>query len=220
MPWLTARRWTLASVVCLAAGLSRNNGFLLSVLVAVEYLSQNGYGRHYWLRSILLLLPGMAGFLLYQGYLWALFGNPIYTLKIQSAWGRYVTWPWVNVWETVYAGVTGQGVAQNLFWRLIAWQELFYTGLFVLLGLASWRFLRLSLAVYLSLSVLLYMVAHGAPSVTALSAMPRYMLPLFPAYIVMAFFLQGRRWLWAVVVMSGIVLVFYTVWVGSGRWVA
>jgi hypothetical protein len=214
------RQWGWAVLVCLTAGFGRYNGFLISVIVAIEFLSQHRFGRRYWLRGLLFLVPGVAGFLLYQLYLGFTFGDVLQSFHAQREFGkRYVTWPWISIWDTLLLAVTGQGVEGNWFWRLVGWQELFYTGLFVALSAASWRLLRPSLAAYLSLSVIMFVASHG-PYGMGLMSMPRYLLPLFPAFIVAALVVRRPLWRWILLGVSSILLVAYTVWFGSGRWVA
>lgn len=158
--------------------------------------------------------------MLYQLYLGLTFGDVLQSFHAQREFGkRYVTWPWVSVWDTLLLAVTGQGVEGNWFWRLVGWQELFYTGVFAALTVLSWRLLRPSLAVYLSLSVIMFVASHG-PYGMGLLSMPRYLLPLFPAFIVAALLVRHSFLCWIVLGTSSILLIGYTIWFGSGRWVA
>lgn len=214
------RQWVWAAVVCLVAGLSRTNGFLVAVLVAVEYLSQHHFDRRSWFSSFLLLAAGVAGLVLFQIYLWLTFGDLLHTLTVQREWGRYITWPWITVWDTLKVALTGQGVGEYWFWHLVAWEELLFAAFFLIATIASWRLLRLSCAAYLTLTFILYASSYGPPYATALFGMPRYVVPLFPIFIVMAIVLQGRTWLWAVLLASTMLLAAFTLWFGSGHWVS
>jgi hypothetical protein len=214
------KHWGWAVLVCLVAGFGRYNGFLISVIVAVEFLNQHHWGRRCWLPGLLLLAPGLVGFLLYQVYLGFTFGDVLQSFHAQREFGkRYVTWPWISIWDTVKLAATGEGVEGNWFWRLVGWQELFFTGLFVGLCVVSWRLLRPSLGAYLSLSVLMYIASHG-PYGMGLLSMPRYLLPLFPAFVVAALLIRRPKWRWFTLGASFTLLVGYTIWFSSGRWVA
>jgi hypothetical protein len=213
-------RWGWAGLVCFLAGASRYNGFLVAGIPAVELLIQRGIGRKSLMQAAMLCLTGLLGFASYQAYQWIVFDDPLLSFHVQGGLqGRFVTWPWVSLWDTIQLAVFGKGVEGNWFWRLVGWEELAFTGLFILLAILAWGMLRRSLALYLSLSLLMYTASHG-PSGMGLMSMPRYVLPLFPGFIVMALLLRDQRWRWLALVGSGILLIWYTFWFGSGRWVA
>jgi len=215
------QRWGWAALVCFLAGLSRYNGFLVAGIPAVEWLIQRGIHRKTLAQGALLCLPGLLGFASYQAYQWIAFDDPL--LSFHAVQGglfrRFVTWPWVSIWDTVQLAVFGKGVEGNWFWRLVGWQELAFTGLFILLAILAWKMLRPSLALYLSLSLIMFTASHG-PYGMGLMSMPRYVLPLFPGFLVMALLLQDRRLRWITLAGSGFLLLWYTFWFGSGRWVA
>lgn len=218
-----SHRWIWALIICFLAGSCRDNGFLVGALVAGEALTLQGrvlVNRQTFLQSGLLVIPGVVGFLSYHAYLWFRFGDPLLSLRIHNEIGqRFVTWPWISVWDTIQLAVFGKGVEGNWFWRLVGWQELAFTGLFVVLAILAWKLVRPSLALYLSLSMIMFTASHG-PYGMGLMSTPRYVLPLFPGFLVMAILLRDRRWCWVVLVGSLVLLLWYTFWFGSGRWVA
>jgi hypothetical protein len=92
--------------------------------------------------------------------------------------------------------------------------------LFIWLTVLSFRKVRLSLAVYCAASLIVILSSHGPGSMGAYAA-SRYMLQLFPCFVVMALLFVQRTWLRRLAwVGFGALLVFLTVWFASGRWVA
>ncbi len=215
------QRWGWTALLCFLAGLSRYNGFLVGIIPAAEILTQRGIHRKTLAQATLLGLSGLLGFASYQAYQWIAFNDPLLSFHVVqgASWKRFVTWPWVSIWDTIQLALFGKGVEGNWFWRLVGWEELAYTGLFILLAILAWKKLRPSLAFYLSLSLIMYTASHG-PYGMGLMSMPRYVLPLFPGFMVMAMLLRDRRWRWMVLAGSGLLLLWYTFWFGSGRWVA
>jgi hypothetical protein len=65
----------------------------------------------------------------------------------------------------------------------------------------------------------MYIASHG-PYGMGLLSMPRYLLPLFPAFIVAALLIRRPMWRLFAVGASFTLLVGYTIWFSSGRWVA
>lgn len=215
------QRWGIAALVCSLAGVSRYNGFLVAIIPIAEILTQRGFHRKSLAQATLMGLAGLLGFASYQAYQWIAFDDPLLSFHVvqNEIWRRFVTWPWVSIWDTIQLAVFGKGVEGNWFWRLVGWQELAFTGLFFLLAVLAWKKLRPSLALYLTLSLILYTASHG-PYGMGLMSMPRYVLPLFPGFLVMAMLLRDRPWRWIVLAGSGLLLLWYTFWFGSGRWVA
>jgi len=220
--YLTQRKkWKLAALSCFLASITRDNGFLVTVIIAIEFLYSTKINKKSLISAFVLCLPGIIGFISYHAFLGIIFGDPLLSIHVHENVGkRFITWPWISILDTIELAVLGKGVEGNWFWRLVGWQELAFTGLFSLLAILGWKLLRPSLAAYLSLSLIVFTASHG-PYGMGLMSVPRYVLPLFPGFIVMAIFLRHHRYLrWIVLTGSALLLLWYTFWFGSGRWVA
>jgi Mannosyltransferase (PIG-V) len=140
---------------------------------------------------------------------------------------RSVAGPFVTIWRAFNAG--GLGIAQtlngvhpllpgdgNMF--SVGFQNVIYLivlliTLFTLWG--TWRFLPKAYAIYATLVVLVFTMS--VVSVVPLRAFDRYMLPLFPLWMMAAKWLDERKLLRVVLAVSPCLIVLYTI--EFTRWV-
>ena len=152
---------------CIAAGLAsatRLVGLAVAAGVLVEVISRNGFSRRNW---YLIFAP--LGFIIYAVFLYRQTGDPFYFITAENHWQRMLTSPTVGFWQAL-TSITSFNVLLDLAFAVFG------------LGFAvrSLRFLPSSLAVYTLLSV-------SIPLFTpTLSSMPRFLLPVFPIFILMA----------------------------------
>jgi Mannosyltransferase (PIG-V) len=205
-------RWALASVFVAGATLTRNYAVLLSVPLVWHYLA-----LHRWRprRDFAWLLLVPLTFAIWQGYYWALTGDPLAMSHASAEWGRNLTAPWdmlryyfsVRYW-TAYVQSGGTLTSDR---SPIDIASVLLLG--ALVGL-SWRLRPRSLGL---LATLLYlpMISTGG-----FVAIPRYALEVFPIYLVLAR-LTRRRWLLAagLAISSGLALVAMG-WFAVGGWLA
>lgn len=165
---------TLASgLYGMGATLTRLSGVLLALPVAVEFLFA---GRR---RPDLSRLPQAlvaaslvsAGWVLYFSYLRGLTGDFWVYFTAQQGWHNNICAPW-----TVIGNLFAPGLPRDPG-RLMALGSLLF---FIPLTVAGARRLRPSLLTYMVLGVLMPF------SATTLLGLPRYLMVLFPAYLVMA----------------------------------
>ena len=123
-----------------------------------------------------------AGLLVYMGYLYALVGNPLYFLKVQDNWNRHLAPPWVSIANTIHEIATGPLASAGSVNHMI---ELAFTLAFLVLLGFSVRSLRASYSLYFGASLLVPMCT------ASLMSMPRFVLVIFPAFILLA--LWGRN---------------------------
>jgi Gpi18-like mannosyltransferase len=181
---LAARRetWWLAGLCGLLAGLTRVTGALLILPVAVEMRSRYGslrkllHPRALWLGLIPL------GVMTYSLYLALAFGDPFLWLHSQAAWNRSLAWPWEMIHQ----------IATNLLQPLNNSVDALFGLLFIVLMVLALRKLKAALGVYVGISLLplLFLPIAGAP----LQSMQRYVLVLFPGFMVLAWL--GKRPAW------------------------
>jgi hypothetical protein len=177
------KRYGLAGVIGLLAASTRLVGVFLVPALLISFIGRKNFNltllrdKRFWSA----LLP-ITGILAYMAYLQIVFGDPLLFYSVQTDFGAdratetLVFYPQV-VWR--YAKMLGTvDITSTLYYRILL--ELL-SGLFGLLGLV-WSFwvTKKSWAVFGLLALLL-------PTLTGtFSSMPRYLLPLFPLYIVLA----------------------------------
>lgn len=127
----------------------------------------------------LALVP--LGLVAYMFYLYALQGDPMAFSKVQADWNRHFAPPWVSIANTVHAIAASPlngGSATHVI-------ELVFTAAFLVLMVVAFRVLRPSYAWYSAASLLVPMCT------ASLMSMPRFVLVVFPAFMLLA--LWGRR---------------------------
>jgi Gpi18-like mannosyltransferase len=121
------------------------------------------------------------GLAAYMFFLYALQGDPMAFSKVQSDWNRHLAPPWVSIANTVQAifkGPLTSGSTSHII-------ELVFTLAFLGMMIAAFRTLRPSYAWYFAASLLVPMCT------ASLMSMPRFVLVVFPAFMLLA--LWGRR---------------------------
>lgn len=176
--FLAARtdRWALACVLAALAGLTRINGlFLIPALLAEAYQQYRTTRR--WQRQWLWIgiAPlGFGGYLLLNQYVT---NSAFAFLTVQNAhWFRSLVFPWVGLRNTFNTMMTGTPVNAQMGGVL----ELSFAVLGLVCTLITWRRLRLSYGVWMTCNWLVFVSTPFVLSV------PRYMLILFPIYILFA----------------------------------
>jgi Mannosyltransferase (PIG-V) len=187
-------------LACILAGLAtatRNVGIFLVVPLMYEWIAQGGLKepRERWRGLYLAFAP--SGLIVYMGYLWIKFGDPLLFYSSQKYWKREATGPLVTAaraWETAVEGVdllrdpglwahpSVQNFADHLG-RANPFYDLAFLIFSVVIVLAGARKLPLSLTIY-SLLLIVLPALFGTPD-SPLMGIPRYMLVAFPILIVL-----------------------------------
>jgi hypothetical protein len=145
---------------------------------------------------------------------WAL-GDPLAFITTQAEWNRSFRWPWETV---VYAW---EEAARTPYAFQVESQSWTYFGALVLFGalaLAGWRVLRGPHSLYLTLGVL-FPLFSGTPHNPLLS-FPRFLLVLFPAFIVLAVAGRWRPVHYFIAITSALLLALYLIRFANWYWVA
>lgn len=161
-----------------------------------------------------LALPALSllGFLL-----WGVirFDDPLAPLKAQDMWNRSFAWPWETVINAVKAAVQMpvQYQPENQSWV--------YLGALVFalaMGVLSIRWLRGSYSIYLWVGILLPLLS-GTPHNPLLSY-PRFVIVLFPAFMVLALLGRNRYAHQVILWTSLLLLALFTIRFANWFWVA
>ena len=186
-------KWLLAGVWGAAAALTRSPGILM--LLPLTYAAWQAWrhgDRRGWLAPVITL----AGAALFPLYVWLGFGLPPTAILVAVGRGGVLAFPGWNVIETIIRIIHGQAVRENL-------TELFFMLLFIVLTIFAWKKLPRLYGIYSVTFMAFFLARLGAPQ--PLVSMARYVLELFPAFLVLAAW--GRRpWVNR--------LVLYSSWLG------
>lgn len=144
-----------------------------------------------------------------------------------SGLGRHVVGPFITIWDALVAGASGIAAtldgtrplapgAGNLF--SVGFQNVVYL-IVLLIALTAlsgvWRLLPKAYGIYATLVILVFTMS--VVDVIPLRALDRYMMPLFPLWMVAAKWLNERKLLRIVVTFSALLAAFYTL--EFARWV-
>jgi len=140
-------------------------------------------------------------------------------------WAVNVTWPWNNIADSLTAIFNSDRFpALNLEDTLS--RRVFYNafdlacgGLFLSLTIASLRRLRLSYGLYM-VSVLFVALMQNFRPPYPMAALPRYVLVLFPGFMVLGAMVRNKALHWAIIYSSTLLLGLFTAMFATWRVVA
>jgi hypothetical protein len=159
----------------------------------------------------LLLIP--AGLLIYLLYQWKTFGNPwLFTVEEAYYWQRSLAFPWVGFFYVLREIVTAGPLAQ---WCL---NDAVFT-LWPLVSLImGWKLLPLE---YRLFSAVMILFALCEPSrYEGLLSVPRFMIVIFPIFILFALWSQHPRVTWYFMIPSVIFFAVHVMQFAVYWWVA
>jgi len=243
-------QWLVAGIVGLLAALTRSAGVMLLAPFAVLFLQQYGWSLRRWFpqafaASLPALGPVIFGWVLTRrnlGFLdWA---------DQQWQWNRFSADPWrtfdcavngctadvrqfgsvrtVNV-QAVDWGWIGQ-LSGNLNWTFITSSEfrfrfgeshvleLIVTVLAIAFVLAGLRLVPLYYTAFVVPALVVPLLTPS--SVNPLMSMPRFVLPLFPLFVVAALLIRNRTAGWALAGVSSLLLVILSMQFALWYWVS
>lgn len=220
-----ARRgnWWLSGLLGLFACLTRQTGLVLVLPFCYEYLRQHQFHIRKIRVSIIsgLLIPAGVG--IFALYCWKQFGDPLSFSHQEGLWQRYLMPPWWGILASIgqirhSSGLLGFFTLRNLTDLL---PDLFVLLLIILGCVGPWR-IKKDYWSYLLYTIPLYLMFNIYPRI-GVGLMPvesvgRYMLELFPAFIVLAV-LGKSRWLhMSYVFVASAICYFLLTQFLTGRW--
>lgn len=213
---LRTRRYWVAAAFAAVAGATRPVGLVLAGILLVGYLEQ-----HRWRPSSLALRPlgyvtvAVSGFAAWAAYQWHYTGTPFYAERMERlGWNRSFT---PNLFHAIRYAFVAQPLTAGPF-SSVALNAITMIGLLVAFGVLSWIvWKRFGIAMGLMCAVfLLLSLATGT-----LFSFNRYVLPLLPAFVVIAGWTARWRTFDFVyktlgAILLGLFLVLYThgIWTG------
>lgn len=175
-----SRRWAAAGAAGALAALTRNIGIMLAPALLVEAFHQRAEGRGSALPGLGAAVAVGLGTLAYLAYWWAKVDDWLAPVDQQANWQRTFSWPWATLADGSRDAFRYLGNANGGYW-LIDWLIVV-----PVVGASVFALLRYrpSYSVYLlgGLLIPLSFVFADRP----LMSMPRFVLPLFPAFWALA----------------------------------
>ena len=190
-------RWGWAALLAFGCGMTRAQGVLIAVPLAWELFQQWRAGSRRWPALVVPTLP-VAGLAAVTAFTWFTTGWTAF--EVQQRWSRSYALPWnllLASWR--YIRTSGNIVeAVNLALFLI----------FVVLTLLGLRRIPLTYTLYVATQLLL--ICTRAPDNSPLVSTTRYLLVLFPAFIVLALLGRERRFhhIWWIASLVFLALLF------------
>ncbi len=188
--FLAARKksWLIVGVLGALACLTRINGLILipALMFEVweEYRATRRVNRNWF---FLLLIP--AGFGGYLALNYFVTGDALMFLTYQREnFHRYFRVPWEGIIETYHKIADSKPTNSQMY----GMQELTFVGIGFLATIFSWRYLRKSYSIWMTLNWLLFV------STSFVLSVPRYTLIMFPIFILMA---RAARRVWSLNVL-------------------
>lgn len=176
------RHWWLAGFFAALAALTRNLGVFLFFFAAWEYWLEHRRqkGLSWAILSLALAPAAFIGFMIYNELL---LGNPVAFMTSQQSWGREFGWPWDNFLRNLrlmpfIMPNTQAGIALDTFLVLLG-----------LAGLVTATFSRRYPIPpsYLAVAWLWFLIPlFSTSSFLPLYSMSRFLLVVFPIYLVIA----------------------------------
>jgi hypothetical protein len=216
------RHWVLAAVAGTLAAATRNLGVVLWLLVMWEWLRSHGWRvtrihqvstwRSLWREvktdwvDVVVLAAIPLGLLLYMFFLQTSFGRATAFVEVQAAWGRQNIGPVAVVVRELRALAEFELNRSNL-------SRLLNLGAFLgVLGMTPFIWRRLGEGYALYVLVLLLV-----PASSALQSIVRYVLPMFPVFILLGWWgryaVVDRVLLATFALLLGVLVVIYVNWI-------
>lgn len=200
--------WLAAGICGALATLTRVNGLLLIPALAVEAIWQYRKERRInWQWGWIGLT--VAGFLVYLALNQQIAGNAFeFSSIMRQKWGKYLSSPLHGLGE----------LYQGMLWRAPWEQQMgaFQEVLFIALGVAAtivafWK-LRPSYGVWMALNLMLWI------STSSIQSTPRYLLALFPLFILFGRAARHPLWQTLILFWSIFFMSFFAVRFVRGEW--
>lgn len=193
-----------ATIVASLASATRLVGLAVVAGLLVEVIIRQGLNRKNW-----FVLMSPLGFFIYCFFLYKQTGDPFYFIKAENHWQRVLVAPGTGFWETISNLSSGGFISSNFSIFL----DLIFAVFGVGFAIRAFRFLPSSFAVYGLISI-------GTPLLTpTLSSMPRFLLVIFPLFILVAS-VKNRFFQQFFQVFSIMLLAIFSVLFITGYWVS
>ena len=185
-------RWWLAGLFGLLAALTRNTGIVLFIPFAYEYLRQHQFRLENVRLNALSTFLIPLGLGIFMAYCYALYRDPLAFQHAEAVWHHILVLPWVGIMGPIRTMIRVHSLLSFVVERNgIELGSAFFILILLILGLSGpWRFPRTHLA-YILFAAIVWIIPLCSPVGSPDGSLPyqslaRYMLEVFPAFIVLA----------------------------------
>lgn len=181
------QQWLIAGLLGCLASLTRSAGPIL----ALPYLYELWLVRDSWRSDIkkilfnlgpIILIP--LGIAIYAFYCWKITGNPIAFATVQYHWSRQLSWPWQGFVQSIYELFFHQPFGS--FYQAHIILDFGATIAFIALLIIGRSWMRTSYSIWAAVLFFYALLAPSTGQRDALISNQRFVLELFPAFIILA----------------------------------
>ena len=215
--------WWIAGFSGFLACLTRSAGILFTLPFLYEYLQQRNFNLRAIRLNILAICLMPAGMVTFALYCYLRFHNPLLFLQVEAGWRRYLRFPWHGIKEALLSLFNSKAILSFLFIRNILdlIPVLLILAVLVLSFCGPWRFSRSQwsygiFAVAIFLFSISFPIDHFA---YPLASTTRYLLAVFPAFIILAAIGKNRTFNLLYISISVPILFFFLTQFITGYWV-
>ncbi len=203
--FMRKKRLVLAMVFAALASATRLAGLAVAAALIVQVVTNGERANKNW---FIFLAP--LGFIFYCIYLFQQTGDPFYFLAAEGGnWQRNLAMPGLSFWETLKS-LTRPGFLAGHFNNFL---ELLFAVFGLGMVIRTFRFLPAGYAIYGLLSILFPLFTQ------TLLSIPRFLLPIFPIFILLAL-AQDQRVNFLVNFVSVSLLCAFSILFINGYWVS
>ncbi|CAA9568246.1 MAG: Predicted integral membrane protein [uncultured Thermomicrobiales bacterium] len=242
--------WLVAGILGLFAALTRSSGFMLLAPFGVLFIQQYGMSPRRWFPHVVPAALPVLGPIIFGWFLRANGRSFFAFAEEQWQWNRFSATPWRTIDCTIrgcreevrqFGGVRDSYIKpidwgwpgellSNLNWRFITSSDFRYrvgeshileflvTVVAFALVLVGLKKLPLYYTAFIVPPLIVPLLTPS--SVNPLMSMPRFVLPLFPLFVMIAILLRGRKLAVPLAVGSSFLLVILTMQFAQWYWVA
>jgi hypothetical protein len=173
--FIKKKSWLIAGIFAGFAALTRVPGVFLSLPIGYAVLQAWNKGERTGWVALGAMGLELSGYYIYQ---WIGMGQlPTATITAQNLRGGYLTFPFLNILETIRRISIGQIVVENSL-------ELFFTLAFIVFTVLIWKKLPRLYGLYAASLMLFFLARMGSPQ--PLISMVRYTMEIFPVFLLFA----------------------------------
>ncbi|MDR0492724.1 MAG: hypothetical protein LBH74_03685 [Nitrososphaerota archaeon] len=202
-------KWGFAGSLGFFASLARINGVILLPVLLIEYYHQKGWKLKKTDLNVLWVFFALAGFLIYLGINMQVTGDPFTFMDIQAIHWYNRLDPWAGL-TNAYGWAVNARYPENITIGLAPIAFAVFGALMI--GISVWKRFRPAYIAYMFFSWAL------AVSTSWWISVPRYVMTMFPMFILLGLLSQKKAVTFSIIVVSGALLCYFTAIFAIGWW--
>ncbi|MBW6440551.1 hypothetical protein K0B03_00790 [Patescibacteria group bacterium] len=211
--YVRKNNYKASAMAVFLACLTRFAGIFVFIAILVEYLYQNNYRiKALRAKNAFYIYLSSLGLISYMFFLNLKYQNPFLFISAQSHWGRN----FVPIWNVLFDSIIYIFINLNMFFTLAYFNnliELAYFIIFAIISVYVWGKMRKSYAIYMIISIVIPLLSGSVASLN------RYVLVLFPAFIILAIIGQNKLHHVIISITFTIFLIYHTIMFANLYWV-